>query len=104
MTFVTVSQFDIYLQCLSARLAKCHNSVLNVKALLGAFNQERALVVAFSVIVKSSLTALSHRPPPPRHSRVDSSLNLSPGPNPRLSQSVCNTLFKMLNVPHRETV
>ena len=32
------------------------NSVLNVKALVGAFNQEKALVGAFSVIVKSSGT------------------------------------------------
>ena len=37
-----------------ARLASCLNSVLNVKALVGAFNQEKALVGAFSVIVKSS--------------------------------------------------
>ena len=29
-------------------------SALNVKALVGAFNQEKALVGAFSVIVKSS--------------------------------------------------
>ena len=36
----------------NARLAKCLNSVLNVKALVGAFNQEKALVGAFSVIVK----------------------------------------------------
>ena len=34
-------------------MAKCHNSVLNVKALVGAFNQEKALVGAFSVIVKT---------------------------------------------------
>ena len=35
-------------------------SVLNVKALVGALNQEKALVGAFSVIVKThgSLTAL----------------------------------------------
>ena len=32
------------------------NSVLNVKAIVGAFNQERALVGAFSMIVKSSRT------------------------------------------------
>ena len=31
----------------------CLNSVLNVKALVGAFNQEKALVGAFSVIVKT---------------------------------------------------
>ena len=29
------------------------NSVLNVKALVGAFNQEKALVGAFTVIVKT---------------------------------------------------
>ena len=37
----------------NARLAECLNSVLNVKALVGAFNQEKALVGAFSVIVKT---------------------------------------------------
>ena len=41
----------------NTRLAKCLNSVLNVKALVGAFNQEKALVGAlvgaFSVIVKT---------------------------------------------------
>ena len=31
---------------------KAPNSVLNVKALIGAFNQEKALVGAFSVIIK----------------------------------------------------
>ena len=36
-------------------LALCLNSVLNVKALVGAFNQERANVRAFSVIVKTLL-------------------------------------------------
>ena len=30
-----------------------YHSVLNVKALVGAFNQEKALVGAFSVIVKT---------------------------------------------------
>ena len=34
----------------NVRLAKCLNSVLNVKVLVGAFNQEKALIVAFSVI------------------------------------------------------
>ena len=32
------------------RLAQCLNSVLNVKAVVAAFNQEKALVGAFSVI------------------------------------------------------
>ena len=35
----------------NARLAECLNSVLNVEALLGVFNQEKALVDAFLVIV-----------------------------------------------------
>ena len=34
----------------NARLALCLNSVLNVKAVVPSFNQEKALVVAFSVI------------------------------------------------------
>ena len=34
----------------NVRLAQCLNSVLDVKALVGAFNQEKALVGAFSVI------------------------------------------------------
>ena len=33
-------------------LAKCLNSVLNVKAVVAAFNQEKVLVGAFSVIVQ----------------------------------------------------
>ena len=37
----------------NACLAWCLNSLLNVKALVGAFNQEKALVGAFSVIVKT---------------------------------------------------
>ena len=36
----------------NARLARCLKSVLNVKVLVGAFNQEKALVGAFSVIVQ----------------------------------------------------
>ena len=38
------------LSWVNACLAKCLNIVLNVKALIGAFNQEKALVVAFSVM------------------------------------------------------
>ena len=33
-------------------LAYCHNSVLNVTVVVAAFNQEKALVEAFSVIVQ----------------------------------------------------
>ena len=36
----------------NAHLAQCLNSVLNVKAVVAAFNQEKAIVEAFSVIVK----------------------------------------------------
>ena len=41
----------IQISCLlNAHFAQCLNSVLNVKALVGAFNQEKALAGAFSVI------------------------------------------------------
>ena len=56
MIYVLAFQFHAYLQCLGAQLAKCLNTVLKVKALVGALNQEKALVGAFSVIVKSSRT------------------------------------------------
>ena len=38
----------------NVHLAQCLNSVLNVKALEDIFYQEKALVGAFSVIVKTS--------------------------------------------------
>ena len=38
---------------LGHRVASCLNSVLNVKALEGTFNQEKALVGAFSMNVKT---------------------------------------------------
>ena len=50
MTFASVYQFHIYLPLVNARMSLCH-SVLNVKGLVGTFNQEKALVGAFSVIV-----------------------------------------------------
>ena len=53
MTFVSASQFHIYLPWVNARLEECLISVLNVKVLVGAFNQEKALVGAFFVIVKT---------------------------------------------------
>ena len=52
MIFALVSKFYVYLLCLHACLAMClFKSVLNVKALIGTFNQEKALVGTFSVIV-----------------------------------------------------
>ena len=50
MIIVSASQFHVYLpwgQCLFSIVS---NSVLNVKAVVAAFNQEKALVGAFSVI------------------------------------------------------
>ena len=51
------TQFHVYLpwgQHLFSIVSKqCLNSVLNVIALVGTFNQEKALVGAFSVIVKT---------------------------------------------------
>ena len=44
---------SIAIPCLvNACLAQCLNSVLNVKGLVGALNQEKALVGAFSLIVQ----------------------------------------------------
>ena len=53
MIIVSASQF--HLPCLGTCLAQCINSVLNVRALVGAFNQEKALDLeeAFSVTVKT---------------------------------------------------
>ena len=56
MIIVSASQFYIYLPCLGACLAQCLNSVLNVKAVVAAFNQEKYQVGALSVIVKSTRT------------------------------------------------
>ena len=51
---IAESQFHVYLPWGNACLAECLNSVLNEKVTVGAFNQEKALVGAFSVIVKTS--------------------------------------------------
>ena len=40
----------VYLLWVNTCLAYCLNSVLNVKAVVAAFNQEKALVGAFSMI------------------------------------------------------
>ena len=53
MIFASTSNFHIYLLWDNSHLAKCLNSVLNVKALVGVFNQEKALVGAFSVDVQN---------------------------------------------------
>ena len=52
MIFVPVSQFCVYSPCLGSHLAQCLKSVLNVKTLVGTFNQVKALAGAFYVIVK----------------------------------------------------
>ena len=56
MIFALALQFQVKLLCSGAHLKLCLNSVLNVKVIVGAFNQEKALVVTYSVIVKSSQT------------------------------------------------
>ena len=43
MAFASLSQFHVYLPWLNTWFEKCLNSVLNVKALIGTFNQEKAL-------------------------------------------------------------
>ena len=52
MTFASASQFHVYLSW-GQRLFNGLNGVLNVEVLVGAFNQEKVLVGAFSVIVKT---------------------------------------------------
>ena len=52
MTFASALQFHVHILWIDICLAQCLNGVLNVKALVGAFNQEKALVGAFSVIVQ----------------------------------------------------
>ena len=48
--FVITPNFTLRDCGVNACLAQCLNSVLNVKAVVAAFNQEKALVGAFSVI------------------------------------------------------
>ena len=51
MIFVSESKLHVYLLWVNACLVQqCLNSVLNVKMVVAAFNQEKALVRAFSVI------------------------------------------------------
>ena len=54
MTFALAFEFHVYLLWGQRLFSIVSYSVLNVKVLVGAFNQEKALVEAFSVIVKSS--------------------------------------------------
>ena len=49
MLISSASQYNIYLPCLGACIASSLNSVLNASR---CFNQEKALVGAFFVIVK----------------------------------------------------
>ena len=45
----------------NSQLVSRFNSVLNVKVLVGAFNQEKALIGAFSINVKTSpINRLQH--------------------------------------------
>ena len=50
--FSSASQFMSTYCGVNICLAYCLNSVLNVKVVVAAFNQEKALVGAFSVIVQ----------------------------------------------------
>ena len=57
--FVSATQHNIYILWVNARLAWCINRFLNVKVLVGTFHQEKTLIGAFFVIVKSSWTFVS---------------------------------------------
>ena len=49
---IGVPYLNVYFQWVNTCLALCLDIILNVKTLAGAFNQEKALVGAFSVIVQ----------------------------------------------------
>ena len=89
----SASQFHIYLPWGQPCLAYCLNSVLNGKALVGAFNQEKALVGAFSVIVQpvvepmDRFAALHNTHPLPR---VSDSAARGPA-EPIISLCFCDT-------------
>ena len=55
MTFVLASQFQVHFLWANAHLAWSLNSGSNVKALVSAFTQEKALVETFSVKVRLQL-------------------------------------------------
>ena len=55
MTFASRTQFHV-----ERPLGQRPFSVLNVKALVGAFNQEKALVGAFSMIVQLVVEPMEH--------------------------------------------
>ena len=65
------SQFHVFLPWVDVRLAFCLNSVLNVKAIVGPFNQERGPVRVFSGIVETngSFAALTITPALPAYER-----------------------------------
>ena len=54
MIIASWTQFHVYLPWGQRPFSIVSYNVLNVKALLGAFNQEKALVGAFSVHIKTS--------------------------------------------------
>ena len=64
----------------NARLAQCLNSVLNVKAVVAAFNQEKALVGAFSVISNLRMDLFEALSTSPTNWLNDEQCLLSPGP------------------------
>ena len=59
-----MTQLHVYLPWVNACLAKCLNSVLNVKVLVGTFNQEKTLVILcdYEIFVNLCLT-LEATPP-----------------------------------------
>ena len=59
MTFASASQFHVFLPWGQRPFSIVSYSVLNVKALVGAFTQEKALVGAFSAFVKTLWTFVS---------------------------------------------
>ena len=60
MTFASQTQSHVERLWGQRLFSMCLNSVLNVKAVVAAFNQEKALVGAFSVITNLWMELLKH--------------------------------------------
>ena len=62
MTFALRTQFHVERPWGQRPFKECRNSVLNVKAVVAAFNQEKALVGAFSVISDGTFSSTGSQP------------------------------------------
>ena len=103
MIIASQTQFHIYLpwgQC-PFSIVSCLNSVLNVKAVVAAFNQEKALVGAFSVIVKADCETDGSSAALPRTHAAACSLQPAPAPAPGQTAQMQQKIFNARSAGHR---